>query len=72
MLGADKSYQEKLKNNPILQVYRKAYRAHHARATKKTMTKSEFAEWGEWAIEMREKALKGEIPFDEYERELKK
>jgi hypothetical protein len=72
VLGAEKSHQEKVKNNPVLLVYQRAYKAHYARVLKKKMTKNEFSEWGEWAIEMREKALKGEIPFDEYERELKK
>jgi len=36
------------------------------------MTKSEFSEWGDMAIELREKALKGEIKFEEYETLLKK
>ena len=52
--------------------YQRAYKAHYARVLKKKMTKSEFSDWGEWAIALREKALKGEIPFDEYEQAIKK
>lgn len=71
-MGAENTHAEKVKNNPVWLIYRRAYKAHYARVLKKTMTKSEFSEWGDMAIALREKALNGEIPFDEYERELKK
>ena len=33
---------------------------------KKKMTNAEFEEWGRYAIELREKAVAGEIEFAEY------
>jgi len=36
---------------------------------KKKMSKSEFAEWGEYAIQLRTKAADGELEIEEY-REL--
>jgi len=35
---------------------------------KKKMSKSEFAEWGEYAIELRQKAADGELGMEEYQR----
>jgi len=71
-IGAEKSYKNKVQNNPVLLAYQRAYKTHYARVLKKKMTKSEFTKWGDWSIELREKALKNEIHFDEYEELLKK
>jgi hypothetical protein len=35
---------------------------------KKKMSKSEFAEWGEYAIGLRQKAADGELEMEEYQR----
>ncbi|MEE3350564.1 MAG: hypothetical protein VZR09_11075 [Candidatus Gastranaerophilaceae bacterium] len=35
---------------------------------KKKMSKSEFAEWGEYAIELRQKAADGELEIEEYQK----
>jgi hypothetical protein len=71
-MGADKIHQEKIKNNPILLTYRRAYKAHYARVRKGKMTQSDFEEWGRWAMILRNQALNDEIDFSYYERELKK
>lgn len=36
------------------------------------MTKPEFAAWSDFAIDLRDKALKGEVEFEEYVGQLKK
>ena len=35
---------------------------------KKKMSKSEFAEWGEYAIQLRQKASDGELKIEEYQK----
>ena len=42
------------------------------RYLKKKMTQAEFQKWADYAIELRNKALDGEIGYDEYVREMKK
>ena len=53
-------------------MYHKGYKAHYARYLKKKMTQAEFQKWADYAIELRNKALEGEIEYDEYVREMKK
>ncbi|MDL2293436.1 DUF6076 domain-containing protein [Ruminococcaceae bacterium OttesenSCG-928-D13] len=71
-IGARKRYDEKVKNDPIWLAYQRAYKTHYARVSKKKLTKPEFAAWSDWAIELRGKALNGEIEFEEYVRKLKR
>ena len=71
-LGHRKKFNDKLKTDPIWNVYHKAYKAHYARYLKKKMTQSEFQKWADYAIEMRTKALDGDVEYDEYVREMKK
>ena len=52
----------------ILLRYNRAYKQHYARFMKKKMSKAEFAEWGEYAIQLRQKAADGELDIDEYQR----
>ena len=42
------------------------------RYLKKKMTQAEFQKWADYAIEMRTKALDGNVEYDEYVREMKK
>ena len=35
---------------------------------KKKMSKSQFAEWGDYAIELRTKAADGELEMEEYQK----
>ena len=71
-LGHRKKFNDKLKTDPIWNVYHKGYKAHYARYLKKKMTQAEFQKWADYAIVLRNKALDGEIEYDEYVREMKK
>ena len=62
------TFKDKLKNDPVWEIYNRAYKQHYARFMKKKMSKSEFAEWGEYAIELRQKAADGELEMEEYQR----
>ena len=65
------TFKDKLKNDPVWEIYNRAYKQHYARFMKKKMSKSEFAEWGEYAIELRQKAADGELEMEEYQRLIK-
>ena len=39
---------------------------------KKKMTKSEFPTWSMWAANYRDEALKGNVPLEEYEKNIRK
>ncbi|MCL2817747.1 MAG: DUF6076 domain-containing protein, partial [Clostridiales bacterium] len=70
-ISARKKYEDKCKTDPIWLAYNRAYKAHYARCMKKKMSKADFGEWGLYAIELREKALAGELELAEYERLIK-
>ena len=65
-MGHRKKYADKLKNNPVWNVYNKAYKQHYARYLKKKMTQAEFQQWADYALELRSKAENGELEFEEY------
>ncbi len=65
-VGSKRRYDDKCKNNPVWQTYNRAYKAHYARYMKKKMTISQFEEWSRFASEIRDNALVGEIPFEQY------
>ncbi|MBE7040739.1 MAG: hypothetical protein E7400_02095 [Ruminococcaceae bacterium] len=71
-VGSRRRYGDKCKNDPIWQTYNRAYKTHYARYMKKKMTISEFEEWSRFASGIRDKAIAGEIPFDEYYTEIRK
>lgn len=71
-VSARKKYDTKCKEDPIWNVYNKAYKAHYARSMKKKMTRAEFEAWLRYAVELRERAERKEIAFDMYEREIRK
>lgn len=71
-VGSKHRYAEKCKNNPIWQTYNRAYKAHYARYMKKKMTVAEFEEWSRFASEIRDRALAGDIPFEQYYVEIRK
>ena len=62
------NFKEKIKNDPVWEIYNRAYKQHYARFMKKKMSKSEFAEWGEYAIQLRQRAADGELEIEEYQR----
>ena len=39
---------------------------------KKKMTQTEFQKWADYAIVLRNKALNGDVDYDDYVREMKK
>ncbi len=67
-----KSYTQKIKSDPVWQIYTRAYKQHYARFMKKTMSKTEFAQWAEYALDLRQKALDGEIEIEEYTELIRK
>ena len=71
-IGSKRRYDDKCKNNPIWQTYNRAYKAHYARYMKKKMTVAKFEEWSRFASEIRDKALAGEIPFEQYYADIRK
>ena len=70
-VSSRKKYDDKCRTDPVWLAYSRAYKAHYARYMKKKMTIAEFEKWGRFAIELREKAIAGEIEFGEYERLIK-
>ena len=72
MVSARKKYDTKCKEDPVWNIYNKAYKAHYARIAKKKMTKAEFEAWSRYAVELREQAERNEISFEEYVRTIKK
>ena len=71
-VGSKHRYADKCKNDPIWQTYNRAYKAHYARYMKKKMTVAEFEGWSRFASEIRDKALAGEIAFDQYYTDIRK
>ncbi|MBR4023195.1 MAG: type I restriction-modification system subunit M N-terminal domain-containing protein [Ruminococcus sp.] len=63
---------EKLKKLDIWLIYTRVYKQHYARFMKKTMSKTEFAQWAEYALDLRQKALDGEIGIEEYTELIRK
>ena len=72
MVSARKKYDTKCKEDPVWNIYNKAYKAHYARIAKKKMTKPEFEAWSRYAVKLREQAERNEISFEEYVRMIKK
>ena len=70
-VGAKKKYVEKCKTDPVWLTYNRAYKAHYARYMKKKMTTAEFEQWSRYAVELREKALAGEMDLEEYTKRIK-
>ncbi len=71
-VGSRRRYADKCKNDPIWQVYNRAYKTHYARYMKKKMSVAEFEQWSRYAVEMREKASAGEMEFGEYCEKVKR
>ena len=70
-VGSKRRYDEKCKNDSIWQTYNRAYKAHYARYMKKKMTVAEFEEWSRFASEMRDKALAGDVTFEQYYADIR-
>lgn len=70
-VGHRKKYADKVKNDPVWLTYSRAYKAHYARYMKKKMTQVEFQKWADFALDIREQALNGEVLFEEYAEKIK-
>lgn len=71
-VGSRRRYADKCKNDPVWQVYNRAYKAHYARHMKKKMTVAQFEKWSRYAVQLREKTGNGEIGFEIYREEIGK
>lgn len=71
-VGSKHRYAEKCKNDSIWQTYNRAYKVHYARYLKREMTVAEFEKWSRFASEIRDKALAGEIAFEQYYVDIRK
>lgn len=71
-IGSRKKYDEKCRTDPIWLAYNRAYKAHYARYLKKKMTAAQFEQWSRDAAELREKAERGSMAFEDYRLALKK
>lgn len=49
-------------------IYFRAYTQNYARYLKKKMTQAEFQKWADFALELRQKAVDGELDLEEYRR----
>ncbi|MDR3289421.1 MAG: DUF6076 domain-containing protein [Peptococcaceae bacterium] len=65
-IGAVRAYEMKRSENPVCQLYTKAYKTHHARIRYGRLTKEEFAAWAEEARKRRDQCLDGEITLAEF------
>lgn len=70
-VGARRKYEKKQKGNPISAAYTRVYKARYARMTNGKLTKDEMNEWTAKAAELRESALAGNIPCEDFEQMLK-
>ena len=71
-VGSRRRYGDKCRNDPVWQTYNRAYKTHYARYLKKKMTVAQFEEWSRFASELRDKALTGEITFEQYYSDIRK
>lgn len=78
-IGAAASFKEKVNHNPVWEIHQRAYKKYYARVMKKKMSKVDFEQWAEWAMQKRsetdtlyQQALcRGEaISLDEYKQAL--
>lgn len=70
-LGHRKKYAEKIKNNPVWLAYSRAYKQHYARYLKKKMSQSEFQQWADFALELRQQALDETVSLEEFQRVIR-
>ncbi|MFI3326960.1 MAG: DUF6076 domain-containing protein [Clostridia bacterium] len=71
-IGIQTAFGQKLKDNPVLFEYQKAYKTHHARFVKKKMSKDELENWKIFANDLKEKTLNGELNFEDFLKQIKK
>ena len=65
-IGSLRAYREKQRQDPVVSAYNRAYKTHYARIKYKTMTREEFAAWGERARVFRDEVLAGEKELENF------
>lgn len=70
-VGPNLSFQKKMKNEPALDLYNHAYKAHHARVKNKKMSIGDFSLWAEEAKKNLEKVRSGELDITVFKKWLK-
>ena len=66
-LGATAKYAQKVKENPALTIFNRAYKRYHARVKVGSVKPDAFKKWRYEAVVMRDKCLSGEMPVSEFE-----
>lgn len=71
-VGANISFQDKVRNNEIWKLHQRAYKKYFARTRKGTMSRSEFEKWSREAEQLRDEALVmyGDARSEEEKREI--
>jgi hypothetical protein len=67
-ISATAKYAQKVKDNPALAIFNKAYKRYHARVKVGTVTPDAFKKWKYEAVVMRDRCVNGEIPVPEFEQ----
>lgn len=70
-IGKTRTYQNKLENDELMAMYRRAYKTHFARIRAGKMTQESFKEWSTEASNKLEKVRDGNLNTDEYSTWLK-
>ena len=65
-IGAMLRYERKVAENPVWEVYKKAYRRLNSRTRNKKMTQAEFLAWSDEAGRKRDECLAGNLKFDDF------
>ena len=71
-VGSQQSFQKKMESDEALLIYNRAYKTHHARVRKGTMSKEDFELWYSEAKERMERARAGELDIAQFQEWLKK
>jgi len=66
-IGATTKYAQKVKDNPALALFNRAYKRYYARMKVGSVKPDAFKKWQYEAVVMREKCLNGEITAAEFE-----
>ena len=66
-IGATAKYAQKVKDNPAMALFNRAYKRYHARMKVRSVKPDAFKKWQYEAVVMREKCLNGEITAPEFE-----
>lgn len=71
-VGYHEAFQKKMEDDEPLQIYNRAYKTHHARVRKGTMSKENFQLWCIEAKERMERARAGELDIAQFQKWVKK